>query len=69
MKTTFRRQMTLIVCVLLVATTLIGVSFWALFTRYVTDEKQTSMRETADSVVQLTKAYSSFYLNKRCMSH
>ena len=62
MKTTFRRQMTLIVCVLLVATTLIGVSFWALFTRYVTDEKQTSMRETADSVVQLTKAYSSFYL-------
>ena len=54
--------MTLIICVLLVATTLIGVSFWALYTRYVTDEKQTSMRKTADSVVTLTKAYSSYYL-------
>lgn len=62
MKTTFRRQMALIICVLLVATTLIGVSFWALFTRYVSEEKQNSLRETADSVVQLTKAYSAFYL-------
>lgn len=62
MKTTFRRQMTLIICVLLVATTLIGVSFWALFTRYVAEEKQSNMRDTADSVVQLTKAYSAFYL-------
>ena len=54
--------MTLIICVLLVATTLISVSFWALYTRYVTEEKQTSMRKTADSVVTLTKAYSSYYL-------
>lgn len=62
MKTTFRRQLTLIICILLAATTLIGVSFWALFTRYVREEKQDAMRDTAESVVRLTKAYSAFYL-------
>lgn len=62
MKTTFRRQMTLIICVLLVATTLIGVSFWALFTRYVTEEKEKSLRQTAESVVRVVEAYSSFSL-------
>ena len=33
MKTTFRRHLTLILCILLGATILLGVSFWALFTR------------------------------------
>ena len=35
MRTTFRRQVTLIVSLLLAATILLGVSFWGLFTHYV----------------------------------
>ena len=63
MKTSFRRQMTLILCLLLTATVLIGVSFWALFTLYAKDEKQTTLRSTADSVCTLLKAYSASYLD------
>lgn len=63
MKTSFRRQMTLILCLLLTATVLIGVSFWALFTLYAKDEKQTSLRSAADSVCTLLKAYSASYLD------
>lgn len=62
MKTSFRRQMTLIICVLLAATTLIGISFWVLFSRNTTEEKLNDMKKTADSVVQITAAYSAFYL-------
>ena len=53
MKTTFRRQITLIVCVLLVATTLTAVSFWALFDRYTRQERERSLGSTADSVAAL----------------
>lgn len=63
MKTTFRRQITLIVCVLLVATTLTAVSFWALFDRYTTQERERSLGSTADSVAALVEAYSASYLN------
>ena len=38
MRTTFRRQVTLIVSLLLAATILLGVSFWGLFTHYVIRE-------------------------------
>lgn len=63
MKTTFRRQLTLIICLLLVATTLIGISFGTLFTRYVEEEKIRAMGSTADSVAALVEAYSASYLN------
>ncbi len=63
MKTTFRRQLTLIICLLLAATTLIGISFSAVFTRYIEEEKLTSMQTTANSVAALVEAYSASYLN------
>ncbi len=58
MRTTFRRQMTVILCLLLAAMLLIGLSFWALFTRYATEEKESSLRSTAESVSVLVRAYS-----------
>ncbi len=63
MKTTFRRQLTLILCILLGATILLGVSFWALFNRYIVQTEESSLRSTADSVSGLVKAYSAAYLN------
>ena len=53
MRTTFRRQVTLIVSLLLAATILLGVSFWGLFTHYVIRERESSLRGTAQSVVWL----------------
>lgn len=47
MRTTFRRQVTLIVSLLLAATILLGVSFWGLFTHYVIRERESSLRGTA----------------------
>ena len=61
MKTTFRRLLTITICLLLGATTLIGISFWALFTRYAGEEKESSLNATADSVEALVQAYSSTY--------
>ena len=55
MRTTFRRQVTLIVSLLLAATILLGVSFWGLFTHYVIRERESSLRGTAQSVVWLTQ--------------
>ncbi len=63
MKTTFRRQLTLILCILLAATTLFGISFWALFDRYATQESERSLDSAADSVAALIEAYSASYLN------
>ena len=53
MRTTFRRQVTLIVSLLLAATILLGVSFWGLFTHYVIRERESSLSGTAQSVVWL----------------
>lgn len=63
MRTTFRRQMTLIFCLLLAALLVIGVSFWALFNRYATDNLESSLRSTAKSVSSLLNAYSAYYLD------
>lgn len=63
MKTTFRRQLTLILCILLAATTLFGISFWALFDRYATQESEHALDSAADSVEALIEAYSVSYLN------
>ena len=63
MKTTFRRQITLIICVLLAATMLTGMAFWAVFEYYTTQEHERSLGSTADSVAQLVEAYSASYLN------
>lgn len=63
MRTTFRRQFTIIVVLLLTAITLIGVSFWALLIRHTKEEKASTLRSTADSVAVLVEAYSISYLN------
>ena len=61
MRTTFRRQLTTMICLLLGAVILIGVSFWILFTRYAAQEKESSLNATADSVESLVQAYSANY--------
>lgn len=61
MNTTFRRQLTAMICLLLGAITLIGISFWVLFTRYAAREKESSLNATADSVEELVQAYASNY--------
>lgn len=63
MKTTFHRQLTTIVCLLLAATVLIGVAFWVLFTRYATQQQEDSLHGTAESVSDLIAAYSDTYLD------
>lgn len=63
MKTTFRRHLTLILCILLGATILLGVSFWALYSRYMVQMEEGSLQSTADSVSGLVEAYSASYLN------
>lgn len=63
MKTTFRRHLALILCILLGATILLGVSFWALFSRDVTETEKGSLRSTANSVGGLIEAYSAAYLS------
>lgn len=62
MKTTFRRQLTLVLCLLLAATILIGVSFWVLFDRYVEKLQTESLTSTANSVGMLVQAYSDNYI-------
>ncbi len=63
MKTTFRRHLTLIICLLFSATILIGVSFWVLFNRYAMEEREDSLYSTAQSVSVLLQAYSVAYLD------
>ena len=62
MKTTFRRTLTMILCLLLAATLMIGVSFWVFFRRYVTSSEESSLRSTADTVAMLARAYDGEYL-------
>ena len=63
MRTTFRRQLALTFCLLFGATLMIGLSFWALFTRYATEKQESSLKSTAESASVLLKAYSVAYLN------
>lgn len=59
MNTTFRRQLTLMLCILLVATILLGLAFWVVFDRYAARKQETSLQSTADTVASLTQFYSS----------
>ena len=59
MNTTFRRQLTLMLCILLAATILLGLSFWFVFDRYAARKQETSLQSTADTVASLTRLYSS----------
>lgn len=63
MNTTFRRQFTIIACLLLTAFLIMGVSFRALLMRHTSEEKASTLRSTADSVAVLVEAYSVSYLN------
>ncbi len=62
MRTTFRRQVMIVLCLLLVATMLLGVSFWLVFEHYATEKQTESMRTTARSVSNLVQAYEDSYL-------
>ncbi len=57
MTSTFRRQITMVLCILLAAMLLIGVFFWLVFARYAQDEKEQSLSATAQSVGALVQAY------------
>ena len=59
MNTTFRRQLTLMLCILLAATILLGLAFWVVFDRYAARKQKTSLQSTADTVASLTQFYSS----------
>lgn len=59
MNTTFRRQLTLMLCILLAATILLGLAFWVVFDRYAARKQETSLQSTADMVASLTQFYSS----------
>lgn len=59
MNTTFRRQLTLMLCILLAATILLGVSFWFIFDRYAARKQEASLQSTANSLAALTQLYSS----------
>lgn len=63
MKTTFRRQVTMVLCILLAATILIGVFFWLIFARYAQEEQEHSLDATAQSVGALVQAYAYSGLN------
>lgn len=63
MKTSSRRQLTVLLCILLSATLLIGVVFWAFFARYVREEKERSLSATAESVGSLVQAYTTVGLD------
>lgn len=63
MKTTYRRQFTMILCLLVAAILVIGLSFLYLFDRYVQDHQKQSLDDTAQSVTELVQSYSATYLN------
>ncbi len=63
MKTTVRRQLTLIVCVLFLSLLLIGISLRTLMNRSLYTERQQSLQKTADSVGVLLDAYTGSYFN------
>lgn len=62
MRTTFRRQVTIVLCLLLAVILLIGISFWLLFDRYADDEQEKSLQSTANTVANLALAYADSYL-------
>lgn len=59
MKTTFRRQFTLMASIILTTLVLFGLSFNFLLYRQTLDNLQSSLRSTAESVEQLASAYNS----------
>lgn len=59
MRTTFRRQVTLIICLLLTATILLGLMFWALLERYMIRKQEESLHNTANAVSIVAGAYPS----------
>ena len=63
MKTTYRRQFTMILCLLVAAILVIGLSFLYLFDRYAQDHQKQSLNDTAQSVTELVQSYSATYLN------
>lgn len=63
MKTTYRRQFTMILCLLVAAILVIGLSFLYLFDRYAQDHQKQSLDDTAQSVTELVQSYSATYLN------
>lgn len=63
MKTTYRRQFTMILCLLVAAILVIGLSFLYLFDRYAQDHQKQSLDDTAQSVTELVQSYSASYLN------
>ena len=63
MKTTYRRQFTMILCLLVAAILVIGLSFLYLFDRYAQDHQKQSLDDTAQSVTELVQSYSETYLN------
>ena len=63
MKTTYRRQFAMILCLLVAAILVIGLSFLYLFDRYAQDHQKQSLDDTAQSVTELVQSYSATYLN------
>ncbi len=63
MKSTYRRQFTMILCLLVAAILVIGLSFLYLFDRYAQDHQKQSLDDTAQSVTELVQSYSATYLN------
>ena len=63
MKTTLRRQVALIFCLLLVALIFIGVLFMTFFNRAVTEKQESSLYTTAEAVCELLEAYASSYVD------
>ena len=63
MKTTYRRQFTMILCLLVAAILVIGLSFLYLFDRYAQDHQKQSLDDTAQSVTELVQSYSATYIN------
>lgn len=63
MKTTYRRQFTMILCLLVAAILVIGLSFLYLFDRYAQDHQKQSLDDTAQPVTELVQSYSATYLN------
>lgn len=56
MKTTYRRQFTMILCLLVAAILVIGLSFLYLFDRYAQDHQKQSLDDTAQSVTELVQS-------------
>lgn len=59
MRTTFRRQFTLMACLILSTMLVFGIAFNFLIYRHTLDSMETSLRSTAKSVSQLASAYNS----------